>query len=107
MNRHPHNHAERVQGGDIRTDTPGRHTQVDTNEAETRREGTLRHRGDRKEEREKMGWDVRLFANRMERFPAKLLIQVLKGREMRKVKCFCNRSEEEAQTEFVLLDIPL
>lgn len=54
-----------------------------------------------------MGWDVRLFATRTEQFLAELLISNAEGRKIRKVKCFCGTSKEEAQTEFVLLDIPL
>lgn len=83
---------------------------METNEAE-KESGNIRYRGDRREserEREKeMGWDVRLFATRTEQFLAELLISNAEGRKMRKVKCFCGTSKEEAQTEFVLLDIPL
>lgn len=85
---------------------------METNEAE-KESGNIRYRGDRREseserEREReMGWDVRLFATRTEQFLAELLISNAEGRKMRKVKCFCGTSKEEAQTEFVLLDIPL
>lgn len=83
---------------------------METNEAE-KESGNIRYRGDRREserEREReMGCDVRLFATRTEQFLAELLISNAEGRKMRKVKCFCGTSKEEAQTEFVLLDIPL
>lgn len=64
-------------------------------------------RGQEREREREMGWDVRLFATRMEQFTAKVLISSSEGKKMRKVKRFYNRSKEEAQTEFVLLDIPL
>lgn len=59
-----------------------------TNEAERRRVQKIKQRGQARErEREKeMGWDVRLFATRTERFLAELLISSSEGKKNEKSK---------------------
>ena len=63
-----------------------------TNEAERRRVGKIRRRGDRgerekeRERKKEMGWDVRLFATRTEQFPAEVLISSSEGKKNEKSK---------------------